>query len=287
MKKNLFKAAFTFSVMATLLMACKKDKDTKTDDTLSSDNVTAESNSAQAEFDDILKLSEDVLSDQGRLMANKVDATASGCPSISAPSAGNIVADFGVACTGSDGRIRSGKLLITYTDQYRNENSVITIKTKNYYVNGKRVDGKRTVTNTGLNASNHITYSIVDSDTTGAANSYAKITDVDQKVTTWRSTRTRELMAGETTTTLLDDQYLINGTADGQTKAVSSYSMTATNILIKIECWASKIFFPVSGMLSITAPDGTRSIDYGTGACDKTIEYTHTNGKKYTITLGY
>ncbi|HVD98542.1 MAG TPA: hypothetical protein VNB90_10090 [Cytophagaceae bacterium] len=282
MKKNLFKAALAFMVVATaVFVSCKKDKK---EESVSSDNVTTESNSSQSEFDDMLKISEDAMSDQSQI--NKISNTNS-CVTVTATT-GMITLDYGTACVGSDLRTRSGKLIITYTGKYRDPGTVVTITTNNYFVNGKKIDGMRKVTNNGTNTAGNLVYSVVDSDVNGTANGYATITDVDLKTTTWRSSRTREFAAGASTPlNLLDDEYLINGSADGMTKEGMAYSMTATNIRIKIACWASRIFYPVSGILSITATDGTRSIDYGNGDCDRTIQYTHTNGKTYTFTLAY
>ncbi|HRZ41878.1 MAG TPA: hypothetical protein P5228_04150 [Bacteroidales bacterium] len=83
------------------------------------------------------------------------------------------------------------------------------------------------------------------------------------------------------TPALLDDKYLITGSASGTSAANVSYTMLITTPLQKnIGC---KHF--VSGVMEIT-PSGkpTRIIDYGNGICDNIITIT-VNNHTFTVYL--
>jgi hypothetical protein len=273
MKKTIITAAFIFAT-TSIFFSCKKKDDDTPDYTIAS-----EISSVQDDMDDAHKVSQDAMSSNGQL---RTDGVLSGCTSINWDGPNNkITIDFGTGCVGNDGRLRKGQILITYTGHYTTTGTVVTVKTYNYYVDGKKIDGKRVITNNGSNL-----YTVVDSDTAAASSGFTKITQTDGSITTWKSTRTRLWSAGSTTPlNIYDDELIINGTANGTSSKGVEYAFTATNIKLKAACWAAFIFAPVSGVLALTAPDGTRSLDYGDGECDKKAIYTHTNGKTYNITL--
>lgn len=275
MKKTIVTAVFIFAIASIMISSCKKKDDSAPDS-----SMTSEVNAVQTDFDDMHKVSQDAMGDNGQMRVDAVSA----CATVTANGTDSITLDFGNGCVGSDGRTRQGKLIVTYTGKYRTPGTVIIIKTQNYIVDGRKIQGMRKVTNNGTNSSGHLEYSIVDSDTTGSG--YANATNVDGTVATWKSTRTREWTAGEPTPLdIFDDELVINGTADGVSSGGVAYSMTATNINIHCSCWLSLYFAPVSGVLTLTTSEGTRRLDYGNGNCDKTAMYTHTNGKTYIITL--
>jgi hypothetical protein len=276
MKKILITSTLAIAIGSMIVLSCKK-KDDDTPDYSS----TSEVNSTQSDFDDLHKIGQDAMGDNNVVQRT---STTTGCTTITWNGTDSITFDFGNGCVGSDGRTRQGKLFLTYTAHYKTSGAVIKIKTRGYTVDGKKIQGMRTITNGGLNGSGHLVYTIKDTDTTGLG--YAKVTQVNGNVGTWKSTRTREWSAGASTPGyLFDDELIINGSADGVSSEGVVYSMTATDIDVKASCWLALLFQPVSGVLSVTLPDGTRSLDYGTGECDKTAVYTHTNGKTYTITL--
>jgi len=279
MKKTIVTTALMFAAASLIFLSCKKKDDSTPDYT-----ITSEVNGIQEDMDDVHKVSQDAMSSNGQL---RTDGTAiSSCTNVTFDGTNKkITLDFGTGCMGNDGRIRQGKILISYTDKYTNAGAVITIKTYNYFVDGKKINGRRVVTNNGLNGLGHLVFTVVDSDTT-TGNGYATITQTDGGVTTWKSTRTREWSAGESTPlNIYDDELIINGSGEGVSSKGVSYTLTGTDIKLKAACWASFIFAPVSGVLSLTTSDGTRSLDYGDGTCDKKAVYTHTNGKTYNITL--
>jgi len=183
--------------------------------------------------------------------------------------------DFGSGCIGTDGRLRSGKIIVAYSGHYKDSASSHTISFSNYYVDSNRLSGYKTVTNMGRNSSGQYYYDISISDTifiTGTSNYISS-----------NSTRTRIWTNGYSTATRMDDEYDIYGTdtlyrsATGKTVYASTSASDPLHVAVNCR-WIE------SGTLTITLPSGTRYINFGSGTCDRMATYTvgtHT----YYITL--
>ncbi len=200
--------------------------------------------------------------------------------------------DFGTAgCTDVKGNIRKGKIAIIFTagkrlyPQFTN-----TITFVDFFVNGVKIEGTKTVKNVSANLSldGDITFEIK---LTGG-----KLTFPDGTTATRETTHFRQWFRNATPD-LTDDQQKIlvtyNGTpstASGTNRKGSGYSMVLTkDIIYKNSCLADKIFIPVSGTKVLTVTKGTNApvvitVDYGDGACDKTVTIT-INGKSETVTV--
>ncbi len=191
--------------------------------------------------------------------------------------------DFGPTdCLCKDGNYRRGVIHVEWTGRYRDSASTHTITFIDYYLNFNKIDGTKTVTNIGRNASGHLEFSI---DVNGMVTIDPQYSQTGNGGTiTHVSARTRTWTAGEGTFTWLDDIYLISGTASGTTTAGGSYTMQTQAPLRK------EIGFLhfTSGVLDIT-PTGkaVRSIDYGyvNGNRDNLARVT-VNGVTFTIVLG-
>ena len=285
MKRNIIWIFSLALVSVVIFTACKKKTE---EETTPSDGTTKESNDAQNQWDNALKISEDALSQNGQFDATVRTAATGvlGCSQSIVQQAisqgnfiGQITVDFGTSLTNAcyDGKTRRGILIIKYTGKYRDANTVIQVTTSDYYVNNVKVEGSRTVTNNGDN-----TYTVVDAGVSGTG--YATFTTLNNNVTTWKSTRTRT--EGISTPTILsDDVYVVTGNADGTSSAGDVYTMTITDLKIKLLCYSAYLYMPVSGTISIVSPKGTRSVNYGSGDCDRNVSYTHTNGQTYNISL--
>jgi hypothetical protein len=168
--------------------------------------------------------------------------------------------DFGsINCLCYDGKYRRGKILVSFTGLYRDSGSTHTITFVNYYVDDYKVEGTQAVVNNGHNAAGNLTFGI---------NVNSAITDTAGRTLTYTSTRTREWVAGESTTGLdgwHDDVYSITGSASGTTFNGTSYTADITSpLIVALSCkWveAGKIEFTPQGKL-------TRTIDFGNGDCD-------------------
>ena len=262
---------FVLVISILSLNSCKKDDE----DDVDNQTTSSQDNSiAQNIFQDVKKVVEEAASDEGASDTNKkAGYTFGNCATVTINPAWTDTAtwpkvmtiDFGTTnCTGSYGNNRRGVLVVTLSDRYRNPGSVISVQPQDYYFNDYKIEGSKTITNNGRNAANNLSYTVQVSN--------GKLTYPDGSISSWESTRTNEWVAGESTTLfsdgfagICDDEYLITGSANGVNKAGLPYSVNITSPLHKKICcrWI------VAGALDI-APSGldTRSIDFGTGACD-------------------
>ncbi len=265
------------------ITSCKKDKDNDTDYESARDNAFAEFSYQEAS--DIANQA----MEGGNLTVFK---TSSGnlvlndsCATITLDSIGVnhllLIIDFGptyIQCN-TTGKRRKGKILVDFTGQYRDVGHVHTISFENYFVNDYKIGGTKTVENTGLNTNGNTQFDIEVN---------GNITDPNGRTMTWTSNRKREWAEGEATTYgtngidgIIDDVYLISGTASGSSFEGNSFTASITQALrVQLNCRNI-----VSGKFELT-PSGkaTRYFDYGNGTCDTYATVT-INDKQYTVTL--
>jgi len=190
-----------------------------------------------------------------------------------------IVIDFGTGCVGNDGRTRSGKLTIVTTGRYRESGTQITTSPTNYYVDGYKVEGTKTVVNQGFTGDNLIYTVDVNN---------AKITKPDGGQVLYSSIRQREWAEGIETNLvqdgiagLRDDVYWITGSIDGVNSAGRAFTSRITEkLVVELDCRHI-----TSGSLTTTPADlEPRTINWGTGTCDNVATVTIA-GRTFTITL--
>ena len=183
--------------------------------------------------------------------------------------------DFGDStnCLGTDGVNRRGKIVATFSGKYKNLGTVISVYLSNYYVNDFHVEGTKNITNMGFTNNGNPYFKVNVSN--------AKITSPTGKSITWSSQRTKEWIAGDTSASLLDDVYLITGTASGTGISGNTFNATITNALkVAPTCrWIE------SGTIKLTPQNLTpRIIDFGNGDCDNKATVT-INGHSNDITM--
>lgn len=282
---NYTKKVALLTLIGFIFFSCEKDEKVDNQTTSSQDNSIA-----QNLFKDIKKVVEEAVDDEGASDTNKKAGYSFGnCATVSILPAWTDTAtwpkvmtiDFGTTnCTDSYGINRRGKLIVTLTDRYRNEGSVLTVQPQSYYVNDYLIEGTKTLTNNGRNSSNNLNFTVQVSN--------GKITYPNGNISTWQSTRNNEWVAGESTTLftdgfagICDDEYLITGSANGVNTNGLSYSVNITSALkAKVCCrWI------VSGRVNIV-PSGllTRTVDFGSGSCDALVTLT-IDGNSFTIPL--
>jgi hypothetical protein len=256
---------FTFA-LALGLSACKKDQ--SWDNSAARDNSTAENY-----FSDMFAVVNNVSQNTSGIRTYFyscidtviVDTTVSPRTAI---------IDFGTDdCIGLDGKMRKGKLNVTYTGRYRDAGTVITVTPENYYVDGSLVQGSKTITNMGLNGSGQPHYHIVVNGTITTAGT----------TVTYLSDRTRTWVAGyDTADDWFDDEYDITGSGSGINRLGNHYTASITTALhVETICpWIE------SGEMSVTPDDGTaRIINFGSGACNPGYTIT-VNGNTVEINGG-
>ncbi|MBK9329330.1 MAG: hypothetical protein IPM95_08465 [Sphingobacteriales bacterium] len=186
-----------------------------------------------------------------------------------------ITIDFGTGCTGRNGVVRKGKIIVTHTGRYRAPGTVIHIVSENYYVNNNKVDLDRTVTNQGENTDGHLEFTI---------HAERTVTFSDGSTSSSIADKTREWTDGAATPEFLDDVYEVTGTGTHRSRRGILYDVTTITPLIrKVSCHQF-----VSGEVKIVR-NGNRtrfgSINFGTGDCDDVATVTLDNGRTFEINL--
>lgn len=276
--KSLRKIGFVLVACALTFSACERLKEEIELPEWQSSIDNAESQNA---FDDITKQVDEQIQSNG-FLRTPVCASVTITPTDSTKFPKTITLDFDAVpgCISPDGRVRTGKIITTLSDRWRNPNATMVVRLQNYTVNGMAVEGKKTILNNGRNAAGNLSYTTtVDS---------ASITDTNGKKATWQAVRTMEWILGESTTWhtngvngILDDVYLITGSASGVNRNNVAYTATIVDALRKeLSCkWL------VSGKIELTPANmRKRAIDYGTGTCDNTATVT-VGTQTHTITL--
>jgi hypothetical protein len=254
-----------------LLAACKKEKN---NDPLDND-YSAASDNAKAEdiFSDVLSQVDRAAEANG--LRDMEDACAPVVTFDTVAFPHTMTVDFGeVNCTATNGKMRRGKLQVSYTGHYREPGTVITITPDNYYVDDNHVQGTKTITNMGHNDQGQTFFNVVvDGTITAADGSWTAIHHAN-RVRTW--------VEGENTPLFTDDVYLITGGGNGVNRHGNNYTVTITNPLrISMGCP-----FITAGTVQITPENKpTRTIDYGNGSCDGQITIT-VNGQSFTVIIG-
>ena len=244
----------------------KKDKDL---------SLFSARDSAFAEliFSDVQKVVEDVAKDTDGIRDRVLCIDEIVIDTLSTPR--SILIDFGTdVCEDGNGVVRQGKIFTTYTGRLRETGTIITTTFIDYSIDGYGVQGTHTVSNLGLNSSDH-PYFLVNVDN-------ASITSPDNSFTiSWDSTRQREWIEGYETQWLVDDEFLITGQANGINRFGDPFEMVITQPLkITFVCpWI------VSGTIEATPDDNfVRVLDYGNGTCDNNATIT-VDGNVYNIKL--
>lgn len=184
-----------------------------------------------------------------------------------------ITLDFGTTnCQGADGAYRRGQILISFSDKPFQPGAVRSIIFKGYAVNDFEINGAKSVTFKGLNASNQ-PYAEISSG--------LNIMHPDSSTATWSSNRTRTWVQGFRNFEPFDDAFEVMGSASGTTASGISYNLSITSPL-RVESTCHNI---VSGSIDISSPAfDTRNLDYGKGSCDNVASIS-VNGKSKQIIL--
>jgi hypothetical protein len=274
-----------FSLSAILIISCKK----KEEESVLTDNlVITEESSVQNEFDDVNNTVQDAMKRYDAAItgatSSRIEAGADIDTSVVLTScatstinttAKTITIDFGTTdCLCKDGRTRRGVINIAYTGRYKVPGSVITTTLNNYYVNGIKVEGTKTVTHRE-NQSGTFDVSVKG----------GKLTFADGSFTTWTSSLTRTFSEGFSTPQLNDDVYTISGTTSGKSRAGVDFYTTLTNVVVKFACWRTSRLFPVSGSKTLTTTNGTVRIDFGNGECGRSVTVTNNKGRTFNVNL--
>ena len=180
-----------------------------------------------------------------------------------------ITIDFGDGCVSPNGVSRKGKVIIKYSGNLLIPGANIVTTFDGYEVNGYKVEGTRTLTNTGINI-------ITSTITIAVKIENGKITWPDGGFVTISSDEVRQITLGNS-----GYEASITGTASGNSRDGKPYSASITDALsLTQSCIESGVYTPSSGLIEFTYLGVKMTLDYGTGSCDKTATLTYPGGVK-------
>ena len=192
------------------------------------------------------------------------------------PGEKKMIIDFGDGCTSPRGVERKGKIIVTYTGRYWAPGTVITTRFENYYVNGKKIEGIRVVTNEGFNENDKF-FSLKIRVEGG------KITWPDGSFRTFESRHSKKVFLPNGDRGMY---FILTGESRGVNRNGVAYESKITSPLFFYErCIREGIRVPSKGILTLTIEvRGTIEINFGTEGCDREVTITK-NGETKTITL--
>lgn len=267
---NIKSAIVTILIAVVSFSSCKKDESTDEDFQATAEDI-GQSESVASDVDNLTSQVARVGTFSTEIQQPSFDQfSLNSCATVTHDSVNHtIVFDFGTGCTGADGKVRAGKINVSYSGTgYFDPGSSWVVTFDSFYVNSRHVEGTRSVVNNGLNGSGNMTWTI------DAQN--MRITRQDGSWRSWNSLRTREMVSGFGDSTCTNDVYLISGTTTGTNSQGQSVTCISTNMRRDHSC-----HYITAGTMEIT-PVGkpARTIDFGNGVCDDLATVTRNNVSK-------
>lgn len=265
------------TILATgfVFSSCRKsDRDNDTETTSSTDNAIAET--AFSDVFNIVQSISDTTPGMTFIKYNNAQAFSS-CPVVNITPAypdlsfpKTMIIDYGSGCTDLNGVNRKGIINAIFTGKLKTPGSSVNITFSNYYLNGRKITGAKSVANNGYNSDSNLVF-IINVKNASISGSEGTIS--------WSSKRQRIWTAGDTTQSKTDDVFLITGTAQGTGSKGTPFDIEITDALeVKGNC-----NYITKGKFTLTPEHfAPRYFDFGTGSCDNSATVT-INGKSYSI----
>ncbi len=270
MKKLLF---ITAIAGVTLLSSCSNDE-VGSQDIIEEMDIDSEEalESSYEDVDMIVEAGMETLEISGRIEEDDLLE----CADITKDDENKMITiDFGEGCEGPGGRIRAGKIIISYNDHRLVPGAFREATFDGFSVDGVLVEGTRRVENISESLDDDPTFSIT---LTGG-----KLTFEDETTVTRQAAITRTWLRANNP---LDDEAEVEGNASGSRRDGITYSMEIIERLVyKRACWARGVFVPVSGVKQFTSGENVAILDYGNGECDYLATVTINGGEPFEITL--
>lgn len=254
------KLIFALTVLLSVGYSCQKDEVTTTFD---EESLSQQETLAEETLADIDLLVDEAL-DANFLFLKSANIEISiylgDCPTVTVNKTSNpqvMTIDFGTACTGKDGKVRSGKIIVTSTS-FATFPSVRDKSFENYYVDGKKIEGSVTKTISKDQENNIRTAVITENVTITFPDGAGKASRV---VNQTRQYQRSKLMNPA------DNQVVSWGTVEFT--RVSGVKISKTVAAEKPLVFKMACHHLVSGVVSVTASNNRSwTIDYGDGTCD-------------------
>ena len=178
-----------------------------------------------------------------------------------------ITIDYGEGCSkviNGDTITKSGVIKVTITDRWFVEGAMRTVEFVDYYVNGVKIEGTRSVTNKGKNDDGNMEFEIKLRN--------GKVTFNDTLQYTREATKTREWERAQNPK---DDVWYVSGECSGTNLDGYNYSHEITSKLMIIRCAEFRYqWIIVSGEVELTRNGKQANLNYGDGTCDDTAILT-------------
>lgn len=263
MKKNQLIYLLPLCVLV-FFVACKKDKSGEDNEIETTFQLSENQAQGESIADDVntifieTTVSEGLMTARGN-GANETTGTLS-CASVSVTPANSfpktIVVDFGNGCTSFDQIERSGIITIVLSDSAHHNGATATMTFTNYKVEGYKVEGTVTWTNTSTPNGISWTRAIADGKITVPSGNYY-----------WLHTGSKTVVqtGGMATPTIVfDDVYSVTGNHTVTNPAGKSRTATIMEALVKkVICHNV-----TKGTIKIQGPNHYAMLDYGDGSCD-------------------
>ncbi len=262
MKKTLL----ILAIASVIFASCSDDEGGVPDPNLKSTDTEAvlDEEEAQSVFESIEEIGNNALTEAfagisgGRYLGNFMN-----CAEIDLDIVDQtITIDFGENCEGPRGRMRSGKIIISFSARHHEPGAIVTTTFENFVVDGLKIEGIRTVTNLSTSTNENPSFNVKIEN--------GKVTWPDGTFATRTVDRTKTWIR---TNTPITDEYLITGTAEGVNRNGKTYKSTITEtVVFKVSCIDDRIFIPVAGTKDIEVDGELKvTVDYGDGTCDSII----------------
>ncbi|UZR92876.1 hypothetical protein [Chondrinema litorale] len=237
--------------------------------------LTEEESESKATFEDIMYVNAEINSAMGMsvsamgTMGGRIaeDDYFCGTMTYSLEENFEFIYDFGEGCEGVDGKLRKGKIIMSF-DGFDSESITYSITYDGFYVDGNEIRGTVTTSAYVLNENENYAFNITMS---GFEVSFS-----DGESFTYNASYSYEWVEGFASMDPYTSVFNITGTSSGTTRDGLSYSTEITSpYVLKTSCYYEGYFYPVSGVIDVSPVGKSEySVDFGSGSCDKTVSIT-------------
>lgn len=264
-----FYSLLFLAILGLIGFSCSSDDDEPVE---ADTTIVNEVSQVNQKFEDLDNLTLAVLEESG--LGARKSSTAAGdfCATTEVSTNSEqktIIVDFGGGCVSPNGVSRKGRFNITYSGNLLVPGANIVTTFEDYEVNGYKIEGTRTITNTKLDI-------FTSTITLAVKIENGKVTFPDGKFVTINTDEIREITLGNS-----GYEAKLTGTATGKSLEGNDFNATVMeDLIITQTCLESGIYSPSSGQIQFTYKGASMTLDYGSGACDRDGTITYPGGTK-------
>lgn len=267
----------TSILAALLLISCDPSDEGLAPDTSAEDTLDQEAVQSDLEedffYEDIDDLTAVALEEQSSGSGKVAGDRRLSCAAVTRTGSadeGTLRLDFGGGCDDGNGRTRRGVISVRYVGRQDRSNTTRELTFVDYYVDGIKIEGTRTVKT--VTFEDGLTVTEIDV-------ADGRITWPDGSVARRRLHRKRECHRDNNN---ILDRLIIYGTEDGNHRNGRGFIIEILEPLVYDRtCAASGVIIPVEGKKLIKHGERQITVDYGDGTCDNKVTITNKNGRTW------